>query len=338
MLDPTAASTFLSNNLRNPPEFKDPFEYANEYCAIGDIQLVYRVFGAKMCSDSPLMTRPSMIPMSEYLAWEPLPKALTMFSLDQQDRDRFEKFLYAIFLKLILPHPRPTSSFTLIYAPLNASTFLKVLEHMHSRSVQAHRLSDVLSAILSNEVVTAARPPRSSPLSMAESKKDFKRQRICVKPFLAEFSTLVALRKNVLPFGFMHESLPRLAIIAEYEVKLGRLIEGLDFNVPHSALLFWNSDVAELPRTSLRKMFIDDEKGDRSAEAVTVRQKGVHVISTFNWNSRTETAIFWLRKDVVEQMRTEGSWSLYFLRVDTWKTATKAVKVADIQAQRMWTD
>jgi hypothetical protein len=102
-----------------------------------------------------------------------------------------------------------------------------------------------------------------------------------VKPFLVEVSTLTALWRPVLGFGILHQSLPSVNNIAEYKVHLGRLDEG-DFNVPHSALLFWDLDVTAVGEKNIRKLLLADEKGDRSTLAAKVRQSGAHVLSTFD--------------------------------------------------------
>lgn len=326
--------------LRNPPAFSTTKDFTTEYCAVSETTEVYSLFETLMNPTSPCFISPHPLPMAEYLYWMSMPPGMLEAGLGYGciDTHRLEKFLSAMFLKLVLPFPRDTRGNNLIYSPLNAASFLKLLEVLCLRDNQAHRICEALNSILSNDLVTTARAPRSSPLSMDESNRDFARQKIDIKPFLAEFSTLAAIWRNIMPFGYDHESLPLLENIAEYRVKLGQITEGVDFNVPHSGLLFWNSDVAALPKKNLRKLLLDDEKGNRSKTAVEVRDHGAHVLSTFDWDSRTQNVTFWLRHDVVKEMQNSGNWNLYFLRTDLWVPASEAVAVKSLDSMRSWTD
>ena len=277
--------------------------------------------------------------MAEYLDWGPIGSSTgKKIDISDIDRDWFEKYLFALFLKLVLPYPRQTASWTLIYAPLNVASWLKVIDHLHESRFPAHRISEVLSAVLSDNVVTDARAPRLNPLRDKEFETTLLRRRICVRPFLADLSTNVALWKTVSTFGFEHENLPLLDGIARYEVKLGTLKGGDWFNVPHSALLFWKSSLARTPSKDLRKILLDDEKGDRSAKASEIGKNGVHVLSTFEWNSKTGVAGFFLRQDVIHKMQDAGDWHLYFVRIDLWTPVTNGVKLADVQLKRQWTE
>lgn len=233
--------------LRNPPEFRGPFEFANEYRTIDRPPLLYQIFRTLLDPESPTLKVSNPFPMAEYLYFSSLPEVASPEGLDpfSVDRMRFEKFLYAVFVKLVLPFPRPTQGMTLINSPLNAAAFLKLLAQMHTNGFPAHWIDNVLYAILSDDVSTTARAPRSNPLSIEDSKKDFSRKRICLKPFLAEVSTLTALWRAVLGFGILHQSLLPTDDIIEYKLHLGRL-DGGDYDLHHGALLFWNSDIADV--------------------------------------------------------------------------------------------
>lgn len=63
----------------------------------------------------------------------------------------------------------------------------------------------------------------------------------------------------------------------------------MDFDVPHTALVFWNPAMGFTP-WNLRSVLLDDEKGDSGAEAKKVCEGGFHVLSTFRWTGRAKVA------------------------------------------------
>ena len=339
LLDPKHLSHFSSVNLRNPPEFPDPLEYAGEYTLVREPGLLARVYRALLSPTSPAFTNQTPYILAEYLNWAqiPTPPKGKKPDVSSVDREWFEKLLYAMSQKLALPFPRKTFSWTLIYSPFNLATYFKFLEHLCSSGFPAHRLSDAVGAILDDNVVTSARAPRSNPVRAEELEKELPRHRINVRPFFADFSTVAAIWQSVLPFGIAHLSLPSLHNVGRFEAKLGPLIGG-DLNVPHSALLFWDRAVAQLPRTSLRKILSDDEKGDRSEQAAKIRHHGVHVLTTSNWSSKTSIAGFWIRKDIIDEMQRKGNWHLYFMRTDIWVPVTNGLQVSTLRSTRSWTD
>jgi len=58
---------------------------------------------------------------------------------------------------------------------------------------------------------------------------------------------------------------------------------------------------------------LDNEEGETTAKARKIREEGVHMLSTFEWDSESKKAAFWLRKDVIEGMSQNGKWKVYIL-------------------------
>ena len=112
-----------------------------------------------------------------------------------------ETWLYRLFLKLSIPNERAIRIMTLIYSPLNLTVFVRLCDHLHKIGYPAHWLSGVVGNIMSGEVRTKARPPRSDPLQIKEIKVDMPRLAQSTRPFVAELTTLLGIWSPVPSFG-----------------------------------------------------------------------------------------------------------------------------------------
>jgi len=112
-----------------------------------------------------------------------------------------EKWLYGLFMKIVLPTNRPTQHLKLIYSPLNMTVLFRILETLHENGYPAHWLEDVLVTLLSNRVKTTARPPLTYPLKITETTKDFADAHVDLSPFVTELRTLTGLWLAELPLA-----------------------------------------------------------------------------------------------------------------------------------------
>ncbi|KLU85105.1 hypothetical protein MAPG_04137, partial [Magnaporthiopsis poae ATCC 64411] len=78
--------------------------------------------------------------------------------------------------------------------------------------------------------------------------------------------------------------------------------------------------------------------GDVSPAARKIREHGVHVVTTLDLVQKTATASFWLRSDVVKEMRATGDWRAFVWRTSTWERASDGARVADIADEGPWLD
>jgi hypothetical protein len=71
----------------------------------------------------------------------------------------------------------------------------------------------------------------------------------------------------------------RVASIAKHEICIDKL-QGSDFTVPSGGLLFWYSAVANFKSqtSTVRKVLLDDEEGDQSAQVRRIRENGAHLM------------------------------------------------------------
>ena len=82
---------------------------------------------------------------------------------DLLTREEVEKWLYAFFMKTVLPTKRPAvQGVAPIFSPLNMSVLFRLLSTLFHNGYPARWLSGILSTLLNNEVETTARLPRGT--------------------------------------------------------------------------------------------------------------------------------------------------------------------------------
>lgn len=200
---------------------------------------------------------------------------------------------------------------------------------------------DVVSMILAGSITTTARAPRSMPLSVKEVEKNFANRNMCVKPFFAEFSTLTTVWQRVLPFGLLTQTsrLPKIEDIREFEVAFSKPYGESSLSLNAGLVLFDMSSSKGFQTAAaknLRPWLLDDEKGEMTADAKKTRDRYIHVLSTFVWNSKDNKATFWLRKDVIDNVKESGTWRIFLWRTTTWEKVSDGVDAVKIREGRRW--
>jgi hypothetical protein len=202
----------------------------------------------------------------------------------------------------------------------------------------AHWLSDILGNMLEGVITTTSRAPRQLAMTVKNARKTHPGIFTSIKPWLAGLSTLTSIWQHVLPFGLLFSSslIPTLVSIKSYSVKMPLPPQGDCFARAVFALVFWDASRGP-PPTDLRETLLDDERGDRSEKAKSIRESGIHVLTTFKWWQKTNTASFWLRSDVMKTMQ-QGDWKAYIWRLDEWTRVTSGVSIREhIREGATWT-
>lgn len=275
----------------------------------------------------------------DYISWHRVNGRLPFMKLAKNIK--VEKWLLGRFLKLALPHARLTFEMAMIEAPLNLTAFFRILVHLHEIGYPAHWLSDIVSMILSGRITTTARAPRSMPLSVKEVEKNFSNRVMCVKPFVAEFSTLATIWQRVLPFGLLtaHSRLPKIEDIKEFEVTFSDP-RGDNFLSLNAAIVLFDTSSGKgfqaKAAKNLRPWLLDDEKGDMTVEAKKIRDGCIHDLSTFSWDSKGNKSSFWLRKDVIGSIKESGTWKIFLWRTDTWERVSDGVSIDKMKEGKSW--
>jgi hypothetical protein len=329
-------SFITSTCLRNPPRWKSEAHFHNEYIGLSapsDLTKVFRVRcsgshdpeydASELGATQPMNGKHNMTTLRQewdlialvgYRYWHYLdrPKSFA----DLMPREKLETWLYRLLLKLAIPAYRQSQSFVLIYSPLNLTVLYRLLLHLSNIGYPAHWLNGVLDNLLEGKINTTARPPRSDPMKIKETKASMPALTQSVKPFVAELSTLASMWQSALPFGLLSTNIPRRQDIRKYRIKFNNVSGGVD-NVATFVLAFFNTVLLPLQR-SFRTLLLDDEEGQKDPQVAALRKEGLHIVTTWEWSRKEKTATFWLRRDVMEEMQRGQSWGVMIWRTDDW--------------------
>ncbi|SMR47986.1 unnamed protein product [Zymoseptoria tritici ST99CH_3D1] len=330
MVHPGPQAYITSTCLRNPPRFSSAEAFDAEYTALhkpSDIEKIFHV-ALERTQDYNMDAMLGMMPMCAYLRWHH--QEVSTEYKDLMPRPQLETWIYRLFLKLVLPVAKEdTVSNTLIYCPLNLTGIFRNLAHLQAIGYPAHWLSDILSSILSGSITTTARPPRSEPLKPKEIDTVFPTRKQTLAPFMAEFSTLASMWQQY-PLGATSNFVP-LDKIKQYTVKFPKT----NFSVrtwPGFILVFHKKTLSERIASNLRQYLLNDEVGFKNNKTAWIlREKEIHVLSTWEWNRKETTAKFWLRSDVVEGMKRDGDWCVTVWRTDNWRAQMGLVGVEEVK-------
>ncbi|KAI1480574.1 hypothetical protein F4774DRAFT_424825 [Daldinia eschscholtzii] len=254
--------------------------------------------------------------MFQYYRWEKSETGCQ--SLDKlMPRESFFRWLFAHYLKLCIPFPRPPNELCL-FASLNITTFTRLLVQMGELGYPGHWLSSIITSLSRGTVTTTARAPRSKLLEPSVVDKVYPSRTICVKPWSAELTTLIAQWRSLIPYTVVVPSglLPPPEAIIEYSVKIPHTWAPY-LDCPEFILVFWNARKYPVPPRDLYAVVLDDERGSKAPIMQEMREDGFHILTTVDYVMDTCTATFWLRSDVMESMLREN-WSVFIGRTDMW--------------------
>ncbi|GAB7360068.1 hypothetical protein MBLNU230_g7588t1 [Neophaeotheca triangularis] len=256
------------------------------------------------------------MPMAEYLRWTHTQKVPNTFG-ELLPRCRLETWLYRFFLKTAIPFPRTPADRQLIYSPLNLTVFFRLLGHLHNMGYLAHWLTEIVSTLLSGEITTTARPPRSEPLMIREVNTNFPSRKQSVAPFLAEMRTLASMWQPALAFGALLPAVPDPKTVREYQVPCRHVMEDC-CGTPSFVLAFFKGSLL-------------------SALKYRIREQGLHIVTTWSYEQVTKVATFWLCEDVMRKMRGESMWAVGIWRTDTWGYQSPPTVIEEVrETGRTW--
>jgi hypothetical protein len=337
LLKDKPSSFALADNCRNAGAFPSVAAFNNEYTTCYTDRDLANLLGGVTTSTANIENilirpiEPFEHPMRHYYAYRRSQFRHSKLH-ELNERADVEHWLHTMLFKIALPVCRD-EFMAQVYSPLTFATFFRLLVRLYELGYPAHWLSDVVSSILNNQLHTTARFPRTSPLTIAESKQKNTRIHVDIAPFLLELSNLAAMWLAELPFGIANPlRIPCLSNIKQYKVRFTE-ITGLEKEDRQSAraltLLFARLDAREaamnqatrVPDFTFRKALMSDDQGYHDAAFVTVRQKSF-VIATWTWDRDTRTASFWFDSVLMKQMLPERPmWNVNILRTDVWADA-----------------
>ncbi|KAI0131137.1 hypothetical protein F4814DRAFT_457043 [Daldinia grandis] len=309
--------------------------FNSEYILMYDRKLIEDHFQVKLAKEPSKLERSENPVLQSYHRWQRCESICC--SLEQlMPRESFLKWLFAHYLKICIPFLRPLDLYCFV-APLNTTAFLRLLVHMSELGYPGHWLSSIIASLSYGTITTTARAPRGKMLNTTAVDRVYPSRTICVKPWSAEFTTLVAQWRGLLPFTIVVPSgtLPPPEIIVEYSIKIPHVPDTM-FDCPEFILVFCRE--YDLSLWNLYTLLLDDERGDMSALAQNIRADGINILSTFKYVTVTGTATFWLRSDVMDLMLREN-WKVFIGRTDSWEHHTAGHHLRNVLwKKRAWKD
>lgn len=315
-----------ANCLRNPPRFKSVAHFNNEYIALSSPAGLEKAFHVRMAPYNPDPRHPA--PVAEYLKWHRYQQSKTLS--DRMSRSDIETWLYRLFLAISIPARRQMQHESLIYSPTNLTIFVRLCCHLRDVGYPAHWIGGVLASILSGEITTRARPPRSVPLKIREVKTETSLISQSTRPFVAELSSLLRIWEPVLPFGIPSANIPPPGTVRRYSFTVKKIPHWPTAEPPVFVLVFLKLSLFKKMDVCLRPYLLSDEEGDSSELAQDVRGSGMHVVTTWTWDRENQRGDLWLRQDVVDGMR-QDDWRFAIWRSDAWVDQTGQTPLSMLQ-------
>jgi hypothetical protein len=326
-------SEMMSMVLRNTTVWTTHDQFLAEYLLLGHRSKIYSHFGTDM-SDKSKATEKQLSGMMidgggcvmalQYnwkrghgfpLAWNKL-----------MSREEVKRWLYAHFLKLCLPFKRGVAGNDLVIAPLNMMTEFHLVSHLHRVGYPAHWLGEILALLCEGEITTTARAPTALITDVEHVQRVHPLKKLCLQPFTAEFRTLLAIWRPLLPFGLIlpNRPLPAFNTVKEFRITFPRNPTLTDLERPHFVLVLKNTSF--IVENDLRSSLLD--VSTYSAET----EDSIHVISTFQWEMDTSTVTFWFDEGVIDEILEECDWEAYIWRSDIWTPALGPVDLHEEDA------
>ena len=352
------ASFVTARCLRNTPTWKSIESFNNESLMINDAERLFKLLQVTYAGNfednngvcPPFWPLPPLWPLADYLKWcSPVRGAHSFGTL--LPRAAFCNWLYGLFFKLALPairghNYRPFGASMMVYSPCTLVVFLRLLMHLRSIGYPAHWLSTVLGSILTDNVLTSARPPETCPLDIQEVNQPKHLRHIPTSPYVAEMSTLTTLFLRLLPFAVYggEGHLPRPESIRECTVQFQKVDTITDSNRPDFVLVFTKFPLmqeAEHQGKLDNIQYIRDLLQDDSL--LTKHKQSIIMVTTWKWDPVVQKAVFWMREDVVNSMLdNDGQWICEINRTDNWFSASRddipIISRAVLKVGRRWVD
>lgn len=327
-----ASSNLRFNVLLNPLYWSSHDDFSAEYLLLPHVEIP-RHFGIRLQSKQDCKINGKFFMGIVYWIWENV-DAKRLRGPKLLNRAKLEHWLYAHFLKLVLPWPRAHMSSEPLVAPLNITALIRLVVRMHETGYPAHWLAGVLEALCSGKITTTARPPQMLVTSPSSAVAVHPAQEIDIGPWTADFTTSLSLWRGLLPFGIAPPkgTLVSLGEIEEYSITFQRFLTGKAQNFPHFALVFWDTRAAE-PPADLREALLKEAERSVAGEA----SRKAHVVTTFKFVTNVKEASFWMRSDIAKQVLEEDGWKAWIWRTDSWEKESDGVDIrGGMRKKRTW--
>lgn len=262
------------------------------------------------------------------------------------------KWFYALFFRIVLPYTTNRPNYKLmVYNPLNLTVLMHLIAHMGTLGYPSHWLSEVLLAIIEDQVITTARPPRAFPAGPDDVSREYPERKLSTAPFADEMKTLVAMFQQALLFSISPSVIPSVDTIHEYSFSMpsdGDVCSSsstdillLVFNKPSSLSPYdagqgmnLENMMRNLQRPSHRYIldpsFYELNKLLGTEEYVQLREGGMKVWINFKWYIEESKASVEMYGAVVDMMISKN-WECTLVTIETWQSSfDDAILVKDV--------
>lgn len=199
--------------------------------------------------------------------------------------------------------------------------------------------------------MTTARPPRCSPSSPSDIKKDHPERKLCTVPFSKEMETLARMFEPLLPFSLISSTVPNRNDIHKYTFQMPKYGSFDGATSANLTFVMWDNrfisvrggEPGEIGREDISNNLRDILDASSSeldpylngTKIDSFREKGVSIWSTFRWDLEKTLVSAWIPRSFVE-MASREAWVCNLYRVDGWVdiyTASTPVKSAVKKAE-----
>ncbi|KAM7190192.1 hypothetical protein V8F20_009814 [Naviculisporaceae sp. PSN 640] len=330
------------NNLLNCSSFDSLDQFHAEYTLLPSESAISKQFQLTREPTDPQITNFTQM---DYMVWNVAPSNMNKtdktlntklpFKDLPMSRPQLEKWIHAWLLKLCLPYPRNEFDGYAIHSPFNLTLLPRLIIHLHQVvGYPAHWLAGILRTLCTGIIITTARPPSRLVTDTSDLKKVYPANEMNMTPYVAELTTIFGLWRLLIPFGF---ALTESASITPKEVvECTVLFKGgfqgsNGLRMSRFKIVLWNTGLLGSPPLQLLDLLANANK----TEVEKLRKGGIHIVSAFSYTNATQTASFWLREDVVDQvLDAKENWAVYIWRTDTWGKQSEAVKAKDFLVKR----
>ena len=109
-------------------------------------------------------------------------------------RPDFNKWFYGFFFRLALSfNVQLQDHRNIISSPLMLTVIFHLIDHLRTLGYPSHWMSENLSLILENKVVSTCCPPCSSPSAIKDVERNYPMKQLCTTSFVYEMRTLARI-------------------------------------------------------------------------------------------------------------------------------------------------
>lgn len=328
ILHRSLGSNVRANCLRNSDSFPTVMDYLSEYQLITSKEMLQELCDIMIFVGE---NKNYVYPMADYTiyAWSnPNPQRPYSGLLE---RRQFIKWFYGLFFRLALPYEQNLGRTTkIIWSPLNMSIIFRLIAHLHGIRYPAHWLSEPFLNILSKTITTSARPPHKKPMRPSDLKVDQTEKKLCTAPFAPELAALASIFQPILPFSVPSSSIPDVNDVHKFTFTFESYQNYLA-GISCLFLVFIDPSFITNFDTQLPVLMRDIRKAlDPATKAVgfdELREKGLVVWSTCEWNEDKREMSAWIDESIVERLSEiggggRGRWAVGVWRSDIWSCVT----------------